>query len=152
MAELTPLEPNKRLNPKTYHPDLQAAVEAAYAQGIELVVFPALLRGDKVGEVVKYLTDATTVRKKPCGPCAKAGHACILHNGSSLRCLHCYVGDARECTHQTGMYMQNYSKSCTDIQGRDGEARAQEIPSMHEVRGGTTAGAHTSARRVRLGR
>lgn len=106
MSELSPVDPIKRLNPKTYHPDLQPAVEVVYARGIELVVFPALLRGDKVGDLVKYLNDGTRVHKKPCRPCVSGSHACILHNGSSLRCLNCYVGDARECSHQTGMYMQ----------------------------------------------
>ena len=108
-----PVDPNKRLKPNTYHPDLQIAVDAAYAQGVELLVFPALLRGDKVGDVVQYLTDATTVRKKPCSPCRRGGHACILHNASSLRCLNCYVGDAKECSHQTGTFTQFANVVCT---------------------------------------
>ncbi len=96
--------PNMPLDPKTYHPTLEAAVREAYAQNIELTVIPALLRYQSfpdMAAILKWLKDYSEVRSEDCQPCVTAGRECTRHNGSSIRCLACYVTDARECTHQT---------------------------------------------------
>ncbi|KAI0688614.1 hypothetical protein C8T65DRAFT_700495 [Cerioporus squamosus] len=100
-----------RLDPKTYHPTLNAAVEEAYGNNIDLLVFPALVRLDKLADVQKWLRDASDVRRQACTSCAKAGRDCILHNGNSLRCLYCYLTDARECSHQTAMERLGHAKT-----------------------------------------
>ncbi len=93
------------LDPKTYHPDLEAAVQAAYAANIDLTIIPALLRLKQfkggMEEALKWLRDFTSVREDDCIPCVEAGRECTRHNGSSIRCLACYVTDAPACTHQT---------------------------------------------------
>ncbi|TFK77751.1 hypothetical protein K466DRAFT_571280 [Polyporus arcularius HHB13444] len=92
------------LDPKTYHPTLEAAVQEAYAQNIDLTVIPALLRYDSftdMAAILKWLKDYSEVRSEDCQPCVTAGRECIRHNGSSIRCLACYITDARECSHQT---------------------------------------------------
>ncbi len=92
----------------TYHPDLELVIQAAYAANIDLTVIPALLNLKKfkggMEEALKWLTDFTTVHKDDCIPCVEAGRDCTRHNGSSIRCLACYVTDAPACTHQTSTF------------------------------------------------
>ncbi|RPD55073.1 hypothetical protein L227DRAFT_566943 [Lentinus tigrinus ALCF2SS1-6] len=93
-----------RLDPKTYHPTLEAAVRKAYAKNIKLIHFPALIRIDHLPkDPVQWLEDISTVRAKSCDSCLKAGHVCIIHTGSSYRCLHCLLANGAACSHQEEM-------------------------------------------------
>ncbi|RDX47791.1 hypothetical protein OH76DRAFT_1419427 [Lentinus brumalis] len=115
-----PASSNMPLDPNTYHPDLEPAVQAAYAANIDLTIIPALLRLKQfkggMEEAVKWFRDFTTVREDDCIPCVEAGRECTRHNGSSIRCLACYVTDARACTHQTKMVQLGHAAtpSCMD--------------------------------------
>ncbi|RDX47059.1 hypothetical protein OH76DRAFT_1485111 [Lentinus brumalis] len=104
---------SSRLDPKTYHPSLQPAVEEAYRQGIKLTVFPGLLKRSQFAttqDAVQYLKDCSEVRRGE--PCVLAKRQCIIHNGSSIRCLHCFVLETKlPCTHQTKMEKKGHAST-----------------------------------------
>lgn len=93
-----------RLDPNMYHPSLAEAVQALTARGINLTVFPGLIKIEKLDDVEQWLLDNNDVRSVACESCTKAGHVCILHNGASYRCLHCLIADGPPCSHQKSKF------------------------------------------------
>ena len=98
---------NTRLNERAYHPSMRAAVVAAYESGVVVRVFPALIRIEDLADAVAWLKDLSGVKVESCTTCALMGIPCILHNGSSYRCLYCFLKNGDACSHQTGEYLDD---------------------------------------------
>ncbi len=96
------LIPRTRLaSPNTYHPTLNEAVESARAANVPVVIFPALLRLDLIEATPeRFFRDIARARHKSCQSCIDANVKCVLHNGSSYRCLRCWIKQLRGCSHQ----------------------------------------------------
>ena len=98
---------NARLNEQTYHPSMKEAVAAAYESGVVLRPFPALIRIEELADAVAWLKDLSGVKSESCSTCARVGIPCIPHNGSSYRCLYCFLKNGDACSHQTGEYLDD---------------------------------------------
>ena len=89
----------------SFHPTLNQAVNAARAANIPIVTFPALLRFDQLdASPIGFFRDIANAQLRRCDTCVAANRKCVLHNGSSYRCLACWVGGARGCSHQDCEY------------------------------------------------
>ena len=89
------------IDEKEYHPGMKKAVRLARRKQIFLRTFPALIKVRALKRPVKWLKDISQSRKHACGGCARVGVPCILHNGSSYRCLRCLLRNGAACSHQT---------------------------------------------------
>lgn len=93
-------------SPQTYHPTLNEAVNAARAADIPVIIFPALLRMDLIDATAeRFFRDIAHARHKPCQSCTDANVRCVLHNGSSYRCLRCWVKQLRGCSHEACKFL-----------------------------------------------
>lgn len=92
--------------PNSYHPDLEESVAAARAADVHTVIFPALLRLDLIKATPEqFFRDIARARHKDCESCMAANVKCVLHNGSSYRCLRCWVKQLRGCSHEACKYI-----------------------------------------------
>ncbi|RDX47052.1 hypothetical protein OH76DRAFT_1485101 [Lentinus brumalis] len=108
-----PIILRRRVAPfNSYHPTLNEAVASAQAANIPVVTFPALiqLEGLLPRTPQEFFRDIARARHRACDTCISAGRECILHNGSSYRCLGCWVG-TRSCSHLAYMVARGYNST-----------------------------------------
>ena len=98
-----PLPPDaERIPEDTYHPTMSDAVQQAYQRGVDVTPFPALIDVKQLADPVQWLIVFSTVKENACRTCLRDHVLCVLHNGSSYRCLRCLLRNGHPCSHQIG--------------------------------------------------